>query len=93
MNCKNCLIKMTTSKDCSFRARWANKLKKQYSTPSQSIKLQRASRNTCLLYPTYTSSYASICWQLSSSELDNSLWTDSNGVKEYMFGYTDDETV
>ena len=38
-------------------------------TPSQSIKLQTTSRDTWL--PANFGSYASICWLLSGSELDN----------------------
>ena len=45
-------------------------------TPSQSIKLQRASR-ALVCYPMYTSLYAFICWKLSGLELDSSQQMDA----------------
>ena len=59
LHCKNHLVKMTTSEGyCSFRVHWTES-KTQLSsinpltTPSQSIKVQTASRNTCLLANIY----------------------------------------
>ena len=37
---------------------------------------------TLVCYPTYTSSYASICWHLSNFELDNCLWTDTGWLAD-----------
>ena len=59
MHCKNHLVKMTTSEGyCSFRVHWTESKTQlssinPHTTPSQSIKVQTASRDTCLLANIY----------------------------------------
>ena len=60
---------------CSFRViEQVIKEPKTRSTPSESIHVQRASRDTYLLANTYI---PSICWLLSGSEPDNSQQVDA----------------